>query len=309
MRKINFKVMSILMVLLFICFGSVDAAQSEVVCFFPEWQQGDMQRYKFTKQVLKNDIIVSESKTTFTITVIDVLDDGYILEWKNDDMNLTNIEQDDLSKIILKMVDGVVTRYKVDEYGTFVEFTNLPELKKTMYEISNTVAEQLETDEEKNQFKQFMSIILGSDEQLTVVLSKSISLLHNPYIYGYEFETGEEYVGEVSLPNPWGGQPLSGIINITASSYQDNMNEIVISQILDKTKSAEVVNDIIKTLSSQLATMNISEDMFIETIEINDEIVSLFKENSNWLSEIKLIRTAKILNDSQVEIYNFEAIE
>jgi hypothetical protein len=124
-------------------------------------------------------------------------------------------------------------------------------------------------------------------------------------VYGWELEPGEPREVEMSLPSPFGGEPLPAIVTIELKRFQPTDTQYVVhyKQKLDQ----DGVQRIIRDAAQKFAGDKLSPDRPLPKFDIDIDDSGEFKINraTGWV-EHALVKRATTSNDgAQIETFEF----
>lgn len=291
----------ILMLFIFLLLETlVVSASGEKVIFNPGWEEGDCKEYLLVKTTRKNNILVRELETNFSLKIIEARKTGFIFEWEKKEVRVKKPQG--LEDSFFELFTGVNYRYSTDSRGIIQNLLNLKKVKESLAQAGEILANNIKDGEEREVFRKILASILGSNQQIKLLLTRDLQLFHNPYILNRVFENNQLYQGEVMLPNPWGMESFTGIIKLIAHKDAEGFNIIEINQELDKEKSARLLKEIVKELGKAGdVNFNLPENEILNSVEIKDTFIYTFREGASWFEEIELTRRVKLGEEVRVD--------
>ncbi|MBP2651936.1 MAG: hypothetical protein H6Q74_2761 [Firmicutes bacterium] len=166
---------------------------------------------------------------------------------------------------LTELAKGIKIKYATDRFDSYQKIVNCAD-EKARTSISN-----------------YLNSLAENDNFINLSMAKDISPLHNPYFLGQEFNIGDTYVMQVSLPNPLNpSHPYTGLVKMTASSTGD-FKQMLIEQELDKEKSAEILQNTMQNIFISLPGHPPGDGFKITNLEIKDTYQYSFAKSSSWV--------------------------
>ncbi|MFW6035008.1 MAG: hypothetical protein ACOCRZ_02000 [Halothermotrichaceae bacterium] len=271
---------------------TVTADGNNLVYFGPQWEKGDTTTYQITKTITTNNIKQQDISSKFAVEVLEKNEDGYVLQWTNYDYSSEKDNNATLNNKIMQITSNIDIQYKTDIYGSFQEFINMSEIKEKLKKTADTAAENM-SQQEKKIFENIIKTVFKTDNQINMLLSRDINILHYPSFYFYEYEIDSRYEGGVSIPNPWGGDNLPGVIDITADKKKDGLNIVKVNQELDQNQATALVKEVVDEMLSQ-SGIKAPADEFVDEFVITDDYRCKFRDGDNWLQEAEHVREISV---------------
>lgn len=282
-----------------------EAGENRMVSFKPAWMVNETVKY-MVKRTKTNNEKVQSATMTLTVRVVEKTVDGYIFECQYDDFE-TDIDLPAESMHVLAgMTRGVKCKYATDKYGAFMKIVNIDEIRAwTEASFAQFVA-SIPDEVVRAGVSKHISDYIKTEGAVSASASKDIAYLHNPYFLGQEFEAGEKYMMEVTMPNILNPpQPYLGVVFMTASRGGGS-KQMLIEQEIDKQKSADILSD---TLRKMAVTYNVRQpdaNFKFTNVELKDTFHYFFNEFGNWAEKASITR--KIIVDGIIREETIEFI-
>ncbi len=179
----------------------------------PAWRSGDSVRLSIGLARSGNRVTPSDRTWTATVTVLDVLDEGYVLQWETDEQV---IDPEALAAIgvagdAIERLDELSRKrieYVADTAGAFVGIVNVEELMANSAEqlaiFEDEVFDNDASDEVQVITREVLGALATDPELAEVVFGESLRVYHG--LYGALADTGEPITGPATLPNPLGAE-------------------------------------------------------------------------------------------------------
>ncbi|HEY0977379.1 MAG TPA: hypothetical protein VGE21_07900 [Flavobacteriales bacterium] len=235
----------------------IDARTATVLSY---WETGNTKRYKLTRT--KTGERQANTSVSIDLKVLASTDSTYDVEFKYHDMQLPGDALPDprAAMAVEKMahaVDGLRVVAKVDgNGGNVLEVMNAPEIKAHCDRILDGIVELSTDPEERAQMRAVFDKMITEDALTTSAL-EDISYFVLPF--GLRYELGRSETLDAEFPNPLGGDPLPGTMDIGMKALDTKAGtaRIHCSQRVDPAK----LNAFIKTYLASLGHSGSASDM------------------------------------------------
>jgi hypothetical protein len=248
------------------------------------------------------------STTPVRVEVLDVADDQTIIGWST---GKPKISGDRFNKQVAKAVDPLLD-LAADQTIELVfddEFT--PRSIRNIDELVRFSHKALD----------LMQKSLPNDEATAAVIPRVRELFNNPesaqnifmqkpgryfLVYGWELEPGKPRVEEVSLPSPFGPDPLPGTVTIELKPHQPDAAHynVLYKQEFDK----EAVRQLIQSVAQRFAGDRLDPDRPLPTLDVTDEGEFKVNRHTGWIEHARVVRTSRHDQGVQIDTSDFRVV-
>ncbi|VTP99799.1 hypothetical protein [Sphingobacterium daejeonense] len=182
--------------------------ENEEIIFYPYWEKDDHFVYEVTRVKSKssknNPPKIDSSVYTVDLTVLDTLNEEYLLKWNIDYQYLSNEIPSEIRAEIKELLDLEII-YKADILGNFIGIENWEvlsgQMKNYMIKLTKLIAEKSgQSDDILESMEKFFSTIT-SKESLEYFIFKEIPTFHS--LYDISLPISEPLVYENEGPTPF----------------------------------------------------------------------------------------------------------
>lgn len=289
-------------------FPILSYAQTDSISLVAYWWKGDTRSFKVSKSKIqhKDNKLVKDERTSHTsmVTVLDSLNDSYLLEWKCESNILTGKPlPKELGKIAEKH-QYLTVKYKTDDTGIFEGIANIEEVTAMIQDVFKVIADNMEPD--KAEVFNSLKKIYDSPEAISGILTKELQLIHWPMGGIYNTKDTLEY--DEQLPNFLGGDPIKAKGKIMIDSVNAEAGLCYMSNTLNisESDSRKAVTDMLNkiTASMKFASETEKEKKITEmktffdkmAMNISDKNLFIYDYVNSW--PVKVESTRKIRMDS-----------
>lgn len=180
----------------------------------PVWRAGDTVRLDIGVSRSGTGVTPVDREWTVIITVLDVLDEGYRLEWETDEQVIdpevlaaAGVGAEAIGR--LDALSRSRIEYVADNFGAYVGIVNVEELMaRTAEQLAIFEAEFFgdDTSEEGRVAREVLSALATDPELVEAVVGERLREYHG--LYGALAEAGEPITAPATLPNVLGDEPI-----------------------------------------------------------------------------------------------------
>lgn len=287
------RVCAIVLSIVLLALPLAEASANTSVSFKPAWKESETAKYTVVKSRTRNGK-TNSATSTFTLTVLQKTDEGYVFEWRCDDIEFDMNLPADYRAYLVDVARGMRIKYATDRYGAYVEVVNRDEVRAWMKASAAQLIPRIPDEKMRDSIGKYLDGISQNDTFINYVIAKEITFLHNPYFYGQVFDVNETYFTEVSLMNAFNPeQPFAGMVYLVATR-SDGFRHMTIRQEIDKEKSAAILQDTLKKMAVALSGQQPGQELTLTSVDIRDVFRYSFSEAGNWVEKGATIRTIAI---------------
>lgn len=285
------------------------------------WEEGDQRTYLVTQsqsEVTDGEESVALAVTTpITITVLNVDDDGYVLEWSfgKAEFGETDIVMPDPLQNLMQTPLEVVFKYSTDIDGVYVELLNVEELQEQIEPLIDQIfetmiaADDTLTEEAIDAAREMVDNIFADPANFDALFTREVQLFHT--LYGFYFESAEPLILPDLRPNMLGGPPIPSELTVTPTHYDAGQGclHVAFENIADP---VEARNSILESLQEQARQMGVpgpDEDDLPGEMELVDNIRFEMDIESGWPTAIYLERVTNFGPQGRIETAEVVLVE
>lgn len=195
-----------------------EAGETKMISFMPAWTVSETAKYLVKRSRTHNHRRTRSANMTLTVRAVGKMADGYIFECQYDNFDTDIDIPYDSKRILVEANRGVRIKYSTDRYGRFQRIINLDEIKVCMEASLARYFASIPDEVVRASVSKHINDHVKIEGAVSAGASEDIAYLHNPYFLGMEFEAGEKYMAEVTLPNILNPpQPYLGVVSMMAS--------------------------------------------------------------------------------------------
>ena len=281
-----------------ICLGYHSSAQiinDSTFAFTAYWAKGDIFYFNvnYSEEYSAKDGQIKKVSYDYSVMleVTDSLNDAYILDWTYYDFK--NIKSDrEIDNVFIELLNNKVIRYKVDEFGGFIEFVNWEKYRDmTLNSLEKLTSYIALSDSVKNKVKNIIYTTVSTKDKFENFFSQEINLLHylcgvelpinktetyvkdyiNPFFNGYF--SGEQSIGVIELDK----EKLTSKVDINAGLSKEYAKLLIYGYMMEFKDSLNITEEI--TLD-KIPDYSISE-IYRYKLNIDyGQVMYLYYENS-----------------------------
>jgi hypothetical protein len=286
-----------------------------------EWEEGEQRHYIVSGQRVDSadgDEAVTLSVTSsVTVTVLEVNDDGYVLEWDYGQAELgeVDVELPDPIATIFETPLQLRTTYATDDTGAYVELVNLEDLQAQIEPIFDQFFDALaEMEEEPNPeaieaARGMVDQLIENPANFEALFVRDIQLFHT--LHGFYFQSAEPMVLPDVRPNLLGGSPIPSELTITPTHYDEELGclHVGFENIADSVAARNSILEALQEQAEQMGVPGPSDADLPEELELVDDIRFEFDLISGWPIAIYLERTTDFGPQGRVETTEIVLVE
>lgn len=285
------------------------------VAFVASWQKGDVRKYKITKSKTElRDGKSHKSETNSYIasfTVLATNKNSSTIEYQYENQLFSNTTE------LPAEVKQVATRHKLqrvkyttDEYGAFKGVENWREISNLTKDIFEQVIRSTPNQNKENLQKAMKPLIeaYSSKEGIEGLILKELQYFHSPY--GGVFSIHDTITYKETLPNLFGGAPISGNgkVYFINQEKQDNTCKMINELALNEKDALKMVEELFTKMMVKLdykteeeknqKKVEMQKAMQAMKMDIKDYNVYIYDKQENWPVSLNYKRTS-IVNTPQ----------
>ncbi len=300
--------------LLLICLpllGLVDV-QSHSIEVLPHWKKGEAVRLEITRARVKSadgkSTITGKTHTDFTIEVLSVNDDGYLVGWTAGKTTFDTLSQAEHSFLgqVVNLMSGRQIILEIDSHGAIRGVKNWKELKSAALKSLDALATTENLQKEKPD-KALMSSLraqwesmLGTKAQVEELCTREAQIYF--MVLGREYTDNNSYEYEDLLPNPLGGEAFPTHARMALKTFDKQAGQAVItwSQTADSKQVARILESMMKEMSARLGGKPL-EGEFPKAISMEDHAEIVVDAATGWVRTLTHTRSINFGVRAQVD--------
>ena len=208
--------------------------QASNVSVAATWQEGESRSIEVIKrhtQSVNGEVQVIESVTDIRISVLEVVDDGFILEWVFGKTNIdlpaltaANATGNSLLQRLGAVLEGIRVEYETDRLGIYRGLRNVAEIadqKDDLFEaLVAEMAGHLSDDEARIVATDVIEDLMGSPQQIEVAFSQDIQLYHA--LFGSTLDSKNPILFASLVPTLFSSDVIPSLNEIHLIGYDAN---------------------------------------------------------------------------------------
>ncbi len=291
--------MKTIAILLFISLSNVLLSQNivtdttaEVVAY---WKKGDFRLLEktTTREKYVNDAMVFKTTSTSDIVmkVVEETEANYQVEWIFKDTRVSETEEE-IVKRITELTKDFKTVYKLSNTGMYEGIVNYEEMQNYFLRGLELMKDKYGTDTMGKQVFGIIKQIFETRETAEAGFGKEIQLYHFPY--GAEYTLNQEVNEQITLPNPFTGDPIQAYIKFKMTDLDIPKMTCRIEGTMSITEedSKKFIKDFIQKLKEKGAD-KIPAESDIPPVIITDTYVHDIELLNGWVTNVKYVRSVK----------------
>jgi hypothetical protein len=296
----------------------------------PQWQAGETRR--FQRITTRSDRYYGQAPETnslidtFTISVQEANEAGYVLEWKLEGMDEGALGEEagaDMDALFASMneaIRGMRVKYEVDAWGQIVGLANLDEVRSDYETMQKTLLagfENMGLDEETIDMMVTMWDLLFTDEMLEAYALDGPRNYHRFYGLDFDTMTPVTYLFSGEMLDETG--TLSYEMEFEVVNYDPENNQVQMHgfAVLDGEQFEKFVQVYIDTILSptMVAEMELDDESIAEITAMIQEMVYSIEVDltaelsTGWITAHKMTTQIEMDAITRVETVNTRMLE
>ena len=227
--------------------------ENEEIIFYPYWETDDHFVYEVTRVKSKssknNPPKIDSSVYTVDLTVLDTLNEEYLLKWKIDYQYLSNEIPSEIRAEIKELLDLEII-YKADILGNFIGIENWEvlsgQVKNYMIKLTKLIAEKSgQSDDILQSMEKFYSTIT-SKESLEYFVFKEIPTFHSLYDISLPISEPLVYENEGTTPFSKNLQKFNTKISLLNIDEGNGLCILKEETAVEQESMKTIMNDLVK---------------------------------------------------------------
>jgi hypothetical protein len=278
----------------------------------PHWKKGESFRLDVTRARAKSadgkSTVTGKTHTHFTIEVLNVNDNGYLVGWTAGETKFDSPSQSEPSFLrkVVNLMNGLQIILEIDSHGTIRGVQNWKEIKAVALKSLEALATAEDLQKEKPD-KALMSSLraqwesmLGTKEQVEELCTREAQVYFMVLGRGYAHNNPYEY--EDRLPNPLGGDAFPTHATMTLKTFDKQSDRAVItwSQTTDPQQAARILESMIKEMSARLGKKPLDGEV-PKSISMQDHAEIVVDVTTGWVRTLTHARSVNFGTRAQVD--------
>lgn len=295
------------------CFAQAQSIEEIIMhenTFFciAEWKKGDERKYEYTsiKTEFRNDKLAkqNESRTIYSVKVLDSLPDGYLLNWRAEQVSIPDaphFEEVPAIADIINMGKDVDVRIKTDDAGSFLGIANYEEYRDNMVastlRMVDTLVKYNEMKPESVPFmKQFVEKTMA-DEANILYFTKQIHIFLSGYGYPLMLDTSFSFPSVV--PVPIANAEIPADFHVSATDLYEDSYSFKVTVEIEKEEMRQKIYEVIKKMIEEYGE-GIRKD---KQLNLDDIPEMSFKMEYAYTFELETGFPLELIYNQRVEAY------
>lgn len=265
---------------------------SEVVAY---WKKGDFRLLEKTtvREKYINDALVFKtfSASDIVMKVVEENESNYQIEWLYKDTRISETEEE-IVKRITELTKDFKTVYKLSNTGMYEGIVNYEDMQNYFIKGFELMKDKYGSDTLGKQVFGIIKQIFETREAAEAGFGKEIQLYHFPY--GAEYTLNQEVNEEITLPNPFTGDPIQAYIKFKMTDLDIPKMTCRIEGTMSITEedSKKFIKDFIQKLKEKGAD-KIPAESDIPPVIITDTYIHDIELLNGWVTNVKYVRSVK----------------
>jgi hypothetical protein len=297
-----------LVCVLILC-GVTGATKAESVILTPPRKVGESINIEMTITRERNDVGRPPSKnfgtTPVRVHILDTADKQTVVGWTLGKPRV-NAPQD-ITKELDPLTDlfaGQTIELVFDEHFSAHSIRNLDQMiqlsKRTLAAIEKT----LPKEQSAIVIPRVRQMFADPNTVQSVMMQKPGTYF---LVYGWELDPGDPRQEEMSLPNPFGGDPLSATVTIELQPHQPADTHYIVHYKQDLDPAG--VERTLRATMQRIQGDKYSPDMALPKFNIQDNGEYKINKANGWVEHAAFKRTKTYDNGSQTDAYEFHHVK
>lgn len=287
-------------------------ASAEGIVLTPPLQVGESTNLEMTmtreRKVAGQPSRKSTSITPIRVAVLQVTEEQTVIGWTTGRSKLADAGlQKQLGQGMDSLMDlGVDQTMEMvfDEEFTPHSIRNLDDMMQLCQKAIDVMEESLPNDKAAAETIPRVREMFSNPETAQSIFLQKPSLYF--LIYGWELEPGVPREVEMTLPSPFGGEPLPATVTIELKPFQPTDAQFLLSykQQLDKEGVKRVIGEAMKKFAGDAPGQIPS----LPTFDVEDSGEFKVNKETGWVEHALVKRTTTANEGSQVEEFGFRVV-
>jgi hypothetical protein len=279
----------------------IDERTATVVSY---WNVGDSKTFRLDRVKAGNKN--SSANMMLDLRVIDATDSTYDVEVRYRDMQVQGELPPDPRSAeavmsVMKSVDGLRVVARTSDTGIFHEVVNQQEVAAHCEKILKGILDLAATDDERTMMEAAFGKLI-TPESLSITAAEDINYLLFPF--GIEYTLNKKERGDTELPNPLGGDPIPGVLEVTMVELDVAKEHARISatQHLDPAGLSRSAIALMKSLGTDMDAKDKREfERIMREMDVSDTYEFDVDLTGAWVTKAICIRTIEVQGLTQTD--------
>lgn len=259
------------------------------------------------ERITENDTVKLQSVSfKARVSVVDSTQTDYTMLWHYYDYQVD--QADSLTRMLVGLAGEMDVIYTISDLGAFKALKNAVEIREFMYRGIDSVAAMYASVPGMDAVMAQLKQTFASPEAIQNSAIDEILLFHR--LMGEQFETGEVYRSQASLPNIYGGQPFDAVQQAEVYEVDPEESTAIIRVVTDvdqKQARAEVFNYVVRM--AQTMGVPAPSESDVPELTIQMRYAANMHLPSGWPLYIISVKDVTSGNDGQVDTVEMTLLE